>query len=170
MNPQIYVGTYKKYNEGSLFGKWMNLTDYTEKDEFINACLELHKDESDPEFMFQDWEGIPEKYISECSIDEEYWTEFLPKTEEIEQQTGDPELLEAYLNQGDYGIEDFEKSYQGKYDNDEDFVQELLESCGDIPADLPNYIYIDWERTARDIMMDYFVVSTESGNYYFKNL
>lgn len=57
---QIYVGTYAKYNEGSLFGKWMQLSDYSDLDEFIEACKELHKDEEDPEFMFQDWEEIPE--------------------------------------------------------------------------------------------------------------
>lgn len=24
--PRIYVGTYAKYNEGSIFGKWMDLS------------------------------------------------------------------------------------------------------------------------------------------------
>lgn len=61
---------------------------------------------------------------------------------------------------------DFEESYSGCFSNDIDFVQDLLESCGDIPSNLPSYIYIDWERTARDIMMDY----SESDGYYFRNL
>ena len=60
-------------------------------------------------------------------------------------------------------LDDFEEAYQGKYDSDEDFVQELLESCGDIPSDLPAYIYIDWEQTANDVMMDYY---TDNGHYF----
>ena len=34
----IYVGTYAKYNAGSLFGKWFNLSDFADKDEFMEAC------------------------------------------------------------------------------------------------------------------------------------
>ena len=53
---KAYVGTYGKYNEGSLEGKWLDLEDYTSYEEFCDACKELHKDEKDPEFMIQDWD------------------------------------------------------------------------------------------------------------------
>ena len=56
----VYVGTYAKYNNGSLFGAWLNLSDYSDKEEFYEACRELHKDEEDAEYMFQDWENVPE--------------------------------------------------------------------------------------------------------------
>ena len=46
----------KKYNEGSLFGKWFELSDYANYEEFLVAIKEFHKDEEDPEFMFQDYE------------------------------------------------------------------------------------------------------------------
>lgn len=42
---KVYVGTYKKYNEGSIKGGWLNLPDYFDKDEFINACKLQHIDE-----------------------------------------------------------------------------------------------------------------------------
>ena len=45
---RVYVGTYNKYNSGSLFGKWLDLSDYSGKDEFLEACRELHEDEQDP--------------------------------------------------------------------------------------------------------------------------
>ena len=35
---RVYVGTYNKYNNGSLFGKWLDLSDYSDKDEFMEAC------------------------------------------------------------------------------------------------------------------------------------
>lgn len=57
--PSIYVGTYHKYNCGSIAGKWLNLTEYSSKEEFYEACKELHSDEEDAEFMFQD--GSPQR-------------------------------------------------------------------------------------------------------------
>ena len=47
---RVYVGTYGKYNNGSLFGAWLDLSDYADKEEFYEACRELHKDEEDAEF------------------------------------------------------------------------------------------------------------------------
>ena len=80
----------------------------------------------------------------------------------------DIEALQAYLDLGHDITEiengDFEEAYQGRYSSDEDFVEELLIETGDLPNDLPSYIRIDWEATARDIMMDY----EEENGYYFK--
>ena len=61
----VYCGTYHKYNCGSLYGKWMKFTDYADADEFFEACRELHKDEEDPEFMFQDFECFPKIMYNE---------------------------------------------------------------------------------------------------------
>jgi len=57
---KVYVGTYKKYNEGSLKGGWLNLADYASYGDFLKACKSLHKDERDPEFTIQDNEGFPD--------------------------------------------------------------------------------------------------------------
>ncbi len=35
------------------------------------------------------------------------------------------------------------------------YVEELLRDIGDLPANIPWYIEIDWETTARNIEMDY---------------
>lgn len=56
---KVYVGTYKKYNEGSIFGKWIEI-DNLSYDEFVKECKNLHKDELDPEFMIQDYEEFPD--------------------------------------------------------------------------------------------------------------
>ena len=72
------------------------------------------------------------------------------------------ELIEAAF-ECDIQVCDIEECYQGEYENDEDFVQQLLEDIGDIPK-LPHYVYVDWERTARDVMMDY----CESNGHYFR--
>lgn len=70
---KVYVGTYGKYNNGSLSGAWLDLSDYSDKKEFYEACRELHKDEEDAEYMFQDYENIPEALISESWISENFF-------------------------------------------------------------------------------------------------
>ena len=68
INPAIYVGTYGKYNSGSISGAWLKLRDYKTSEEFYTAAKKLHSNEHDPELMFQDYEDIPEAFISESFI------------------------------------------------------------------------------------------------------
>jgi hypothetical protein len=49
------------------------------------------------------------------------------------------------------------------------YVQELLEDCGDIPANIPHYIEIDWQATARNIAVDYTTVSFDGVDYYIRS-
>lgn len=64
----VYCGTYKKYNEGSLNGGWLHLGRYQNGAAFLEACKKLHADESDPEFMYQDSEYLPDEFYSESCI------------------------------------------------------------------------------------------------------
>lgn len=57
---RVYVGTYGKYNNGSIAGGWLDLADYKTYDEFLTACYKLHKNEKDPELMIQDIEDFPD--------------------------------------------------------------------------------------------------------------
>lgn len=59
-NARVYVGTYKKYNNGNLGGGWISLADCKDYTDFLARCKSLHKNESDPEFMIQDSEGFPD--------------------------------------------------------------------------------------------------------------
>lgn len=69
-------------------------------------------------------------------------------------------LVSAYTC--DVEPQNIEELYQGKFDSDEEFVQDLLESIGYIPQ-LPFYVYIDWEKTAESVMQDYV---TDSDHYF----
>jgi hypothetical protein len=57
---RVYVGTYKKYNSGSIAGGWISLDDCKDYGQFMDKCRALHKNERDPEFMIQDTEGFPD--------------------------------------------------------------------------------------------------------------
>ena len=56
-----------------------------------------------------------------------------------------------------------------RYSYWENYIQEMLEDCGDIPADLPWYICIDWEITADNISQDYSIVEFNGIDYYIRN-
>lgn len=59
-NSKVYVGTYAKYNNGSIAGAWIALADCKDYDDFLAKCREVHKNERDPEFMIQDCECMPD--------------------------------------------------------------------------------------------------------------
>ena len=89
--PRVYVGTYGKYNAGSLAGAWLELSQFENFDAFMKKCKEVHKDERDPEFMIQDVECWPDGFSApECISREEFddvmtaWRESVKETERPE--------------------------------------------------------------------------------------
>lgn len=127
-HPSVYVGTYKKYNNGSLFGEWVDLTQFATYNDFMRYIRKLHKDERDPEFMMQDFEGYPREWYYESGMDEdtfnkikEYWEAF----------DGDDVKKQAYEAWVDYvgrdaNVEEFEEKYYGTYDSESDYIDEMI--------------------------------------------
>lgn len=151
----VYVGTYAKYNNGSIFGKWLKLSDYADRGEFYEACAELHSDEDDPEYMFQDYENIPKGLIGECWISENIFDvlEALNDLDEDKQQAFYIwcENDHKDLSSGDISdlMENFENDYVGLYDSEEDFARELMEQREDL-SDFAKE-YFDCKSYANDL-------------------
>lgn len=154
---QVYVGTYGKYNNGSLDGGWLDLSDYSDKDEFYEACRELHKDEADPEYMFQTWENIPDGLIGESWISENLFTlcEAMEDLSDNEQEAfcvwcnyKGCDLSEADAHDH---IRSFRDEYIGPYGSEEDFAYMIVEECYDLPEFARTYF--DYSQFARDLFM-----------------
>ncbi|MDW9381126.1 antirestriction protein ArdA [Chryseobacterium sp. JV558] len=171
-NCAVYCGTYAKYNNGSIFGQWLNLSDYSDYNELYEAMIELHKDEEYPEFMFQDYE-FPKFFINQGLICESHISNDIYEIAEKINDSGlEFEIIEAYVDCiGNYCkdteelLDKVSDSYSGEFSSDEDFTQEMLEQDGSIPENLPSYIFIDWEKTAYNFMLDYAC----SNGHYFRN-
>lgn len=148
---RVYVGTYAKYNNGSIEGKWLDLSDYSDREGFYGACAELHSDEEDPEFMFQDWEGIPNGMISECSIEPGVWD----LLEAFENHNED--AVRAYCDEfGEWNESDFEDRYCGQWDSFEAYAEDFVESCGILSGVPDDFVrYFDYSAFARDLSYDY---------------
>jgi hypothetical protein len=49
-----------------------------------------------------------------------------------------------------------------------EYVQELLEDCGDISKNIPHYVMIDWDATARNVMVDYTHIDFDGVTYLIR--
>jgi antirestriction protein len=148
MSAQIYVGTYHKYNCGSIKGAWIEL-EGLDLESFWAKITELHKDEEDPEFMFQDFEGFPEVFYGESGLDERVW-------EWLELDQNDKDLWQAALDySSDITFKEAQDRFMGTADSAEDFAQNWLEETGQWD-ELPELAqrYFNLESYARDLEID----------------
>ena len=160
--PAVYVGTYHKYNCGSIAGQWMHLEDFDNKEEFLEACQELHKDEMDPELMFQDWEYIPKSMVGESWVSEGLWDFILYDADYSAKQA----FIEWY---GEWNADVFEESYQGEYDSELAFAEQLVDDLGYLEQ-MPEQLqfYFDYEKFSRDLFInDYWF---EDGHVFNRNI
>lgn len=167
---KVYVGTYRKYNDGSICGKWLNLSDYSDKDEFYKACYELHEDEQDPEFMFQDYEDIPNGLISENWISDRLF-EVLETLEDMDANLLEPFLIwcnNEHKSFTDEDIDDllssFQDDYIGAYNSEEDFAEEQIELRDDLNEFAKRFF--DYEAYANDLFSSGYWFE---GGYVFTN-
>jgi antirestriction protein len=145
----VYVGTYGKYNDGSIYGAWIDLTLIKDEEDFNDLCAEIHKDEQDPEFMLQDWQSIPSRYISESGLSAEFW-DYL----EAYNGTSNTEALKKFVDYG-YSPENFSSYYMGEFDSEQEYAEALLDETGELEQ-IPQHLryYFDYESYASDLFIN----------------
>ena len=156
-NPAVYVGTYSKYNDGNLFGMWVDLVKCGDYDTFMEVCHNLHADEEDPELMYQDYECFPKAWYSESGIDEDTFDKII---EYAELDEDDREAFEEFTDSfGNDSFDSFKERYMGKWDSEKDFAEHIVNECYNLD-DMMGHLasYFDYEAFARDLFID---------DYYF---
>lgn len=98
----------------------------------------------------------------------EYWQEIIGSDEatqdELKKAQEELKVLEKFCEpfvgycDWEYGETLIHKDYW------EDYVKDMLQDCGYIPRDIPNWIEIDWEATAENVAADYM----HEGEYYMR--
>jgi antirestriction protein len=155
---KVYVGSYAKYSSGSLKGEWLNVADFRTKEDFYTRAAEIHSDEDDPEFMFQDWEGIAAALISEMSINAAVF-EVASKDEET------IENFNAFVDSMDStDFSSFEDAFLGRYKSEVDYAESYMDECGML-AEIPENLryYFDYEKYARDLFIEDVYFHDETG-------
>ena len=165
--PRIYCGTYHKYNSGSLQGAWVDLDNFTSLEELYQHLKDLHKDEEDPEYMFQDYEHIPECFISESWLSEQFYTY-------LALEAYDKERFNLVINA--YGehylepsellerLEDVQTIECG--DPAQEYMCEIYPELDKI-SDSMHFVSIDWERTEKDFFMDWAIGTDGENNDHY---
>lgn len=150
--PSVYVGTYAKYNDGSLRGLWIDLTTFDDYDEFINFCYAIHADEEDPELMAQDYECFPREWYNEGFICEEDFDHIKEYWELCEKHS--VEAVDAFMDWGGESLEHFEDCYLGEYDSEEDYAEQFIAECYDLERQMGGLSrYFDYAAFARELFM-----------------
>lgn len=157
-NPSIYVGTYYKYNCGSIFGMWLDLTTFGDADELEEFCRSLHRDEEDPEFMVQDFECFPRDWYCESGLPDDDLLERIKDFADLDEDQ--QKAFEEYINDGheDANWSDFEEKIIGRADSWSEFAQDYISECyPDLEDKMPNFIYnaIDWEHVGQELSYDF---------------
>lgn len=96
-NPRVYVGTYGKYNNGSLAGGWVSLLECKDYQDFLSKCRALHRREHDPEYMIQDSEDFPDGLDCMEWIDEKDFNDVIAACKEAEQDDNITDKLRQAL-------------------------------------------------------------------------
>jgi len=65
-----------------------------------------------------------------------------------------------FVTEWQYGADFIAEEYFTEY------VKDMLEGCGTIPRDLPDYVAIDWEETADNLKVDYTDAEFNGVSYY----
>ena len=156
-NASIYVGTYHKYNCGSLDGAWVDLESFNDEEELMEFLYRLHADEAEPEFMVQDYMNFPRRFYSE-SMNEHDFAELY---EWLNLDEEEREMCEEYWEEIDKSasVERITDSLVWSGDSN-DYFDELAEeelSMCNAPECLRNYF--DYESWRRDCALDYNVTS-----------
>ena len=156
-NACVYVGTYNKYNCGSLDGAWVDLESFNDEEELMEFLYRLHADEAEPELMVQDYMNFPRRFYSESM--NKY--DFAELYEWLNLDEEEREMCEEYWEEIDKSasVERITNSliYSG---NSNDYFDELAEeelSMCNAPECLRNYF--DYESWRRDCALDYNVTS-----------
>ncbi len=150
----------------------MDLSDYSDREEFYKACYEFHRNEflSDgcrPELMFQDWEYIPNFLISESWLHEDTYKYFDAIAEMSSEGAEAFELyssnIASWPGNGmdcDELLEGFNESYQGYFGGvikgaKIEFAYQYIEDTGML-SDVPEILerYFDYAVYSRDLFLE----------------
>lgn len=149
--PKIYVADLAAYNEGKLIGEWLDLSSYDSGSEVMEAIDDLLVTFGEKqgvvreEYAIHDTENIPDGLIDEYSGREDF-DKLIAIIKKAEDTDIPVEVLMEYAsNVGIDANELDDVPFNGRFDSEEDFAQDLVEQG--VVTDLAAYL----EMTTTDM-------------------
>jgi len=165
--PQIYLACLSSYNNGILFGEWIDATcDVEDIQEQIKQLLAKSPMPGAEEFAVHGHSGFGSLGIDEYESLEEIHEKALFIVEHGELGA---EVMAHYSADVEYAKEALEEYYVAEYESELDYATELFDEL--YLHGIPKHIqgYIDYEKFQRDIFIDsYFSLDVNGSCHIFR--
>jgi antirestriction protein len=145
--PRIYVADLEAYNNGRLTGEWLDLADYNDADELMDAIQDVLKKSGGEEYAIHDVEYVPRSMYSEYMGKRDF--EELYEMMDLAKQNDLPlEVVQEIVSQfSESAVDDF----YGKFDSAVDFAEQLVDEMG-IESFNDFEYYLDISETDRRLL------------------
>jgi hypothetical protein len=108
--------------------------------------------------------------LESCQDDEGFILESLCATEDQKELYAEWKVLKELANEGAIECDSWDDGEALiRYSYFTAYAQELVTDIGDLPKDIPHYLEIDWNATARNIKQDYSELSFDGVTYYIRS-
>lgn len=158
VEPRIYVACLAAYNNGSLYGCWVEATNPDEIRSAVRAMLAASPEPNSEEWAIHDYEGFAGAELSEWASVEQ-----VCRIAGIVGEYGalGAKVLAHFDNEFDAARTAFE-DYAGEHQSLGDFAAELFEHTYEAIPDPLKY-YIDWQSLGRDMELSDDIFTIETG-------
>lgn len=164
--PQVWIGCLAAYNNGKLFGEWVDIpSDPEELREEIKRVLSKSPEPMAEEWAFMDYSDVPSTFGENPDLDK------LCEYAELFNEYGD--AIYAFIEC--FGVDDlsketFEDAFRGSWDNFDDFAYDEAELyLAEIEGNEFLKRYFDYESWSRDLFHDYHSEDIGGYCYVFSN-
>lgn len=140
-NAEIIVLTRKTITGEPFDAPLLKLSDYSDHNEFIMACGDHFKDEENPDYIFPDWENIPEQLITKKYLNPAFF-EIRDALERLDEEDIDGFISWCGYNGHDLTTDDplllvtrYEDTLRPTFDYDSenvDYEDDTLYYCGGV--------------------------------------
>ena len=145
--PKVYVADLEAYNNGKLVGEWLDLSDYNDADELMDAIQDFLKTSGGGEYAIHDYENLPSsmysEYMGKRDFEEIYQMIDLAKDNNLPLEVA----MEVVSQYGESALDE----YNGVYDSAVDFAEELADDIG-IQSFIDFTYYLDISETDRRLL------------------
>ena len=153
--PRIYVADLEAYNSGKLVGEWLDLTDYNDADELMEAIQNVLKKSGGEEYAIHDYEYLPSSMYSEYMGYKDF-VEIYEMMDLANEKDLPLDVVMDIVSQFDRSALD---DFQGVYNSEEDFAEELVDETGITNFNDFRY-YLEISETDRRLL------AQEEADYY----
>ena len=167
----VFVTTYNTLitdGEETEIGKWFNLKDFADHEEFMAAAMayaqtEIGEENPDVMFPHEKTSFDSHHFIGTQRVREDIWDLLALSDEDIALVEAYQMAFDKWKTSVDCLLEQAKELFIGKFESDVDFAMHLFaDKAKSLP--MPFCSNIDWQGVAVDVAAQYFVYN----NHYFQ--